>query len=188
LPSRDFGDHTHHHSGNVGSASASFHSRCGPDAGLARDKRVFKGGELKLLILGLLAEKDRHGYEIIKEIGERVGGDYRPSSGVVYPTLRLLLEMSCVSANYDAAGRKLYKLTAEGEKLIAENKTDVDALFGRFGEDELTKRASVDSISRALRNLDAAARLRLYRRAITPPQLQAIVDTLEALAKTIEQT
>ena len=69
---------------------------------------MFKGGELRLLILGLLAEKDRHGYEIIKEIGERVGGDYRPSTGVIYPTLKLLLEMSYVITNYDAAGRKLY--------------------------------------------------------------------------------
>lgn len=148
---------------------------------------MFKGGELRLLILGLLAEKDRHGYEIIKEIGERVGGDYRPSTGVIYPTLKLLLEMSYVITNYDAAGRKLYKLTAEGEKLIAENKTYVNAIFGRFGEDELIKRASMDHISRALTNLDAATRMRLYRRAITPQQLQTIVDTLEALAKKIEQ-
>jgi DNA-binding PadR family transcriptional regulator len=149
---------------------------------------MFNGGELKFLILALLAEKHRHGYEIIKELGERVGGDYRPSSGVVYPILRLLLEMSYASVNYDTTGRKVYTLTAEGEKIVAENKTYVEAIFGRFGEDELTRRANEHSISRALTNLDATARLRLYGRPITPKQLQTIVDTLEALAKTIEQT
>jgi DNA-binding PadR family transcriptional regulator len=149
---------------------------------------MFDHGELRLLILALLAEKHRHGYEIIKELGERVGGDYRPSSGIVYPTLRLLLETSYASMNYDPAGRKIYTLTTEGAKIIAENKTYVDAIFGRFGRDESTKRANAGSISRALTNLETTARLRVNDRPITPQQLQTIIDTLEALAKTIEQT
>ncbi len=43
-----------------------------------REGRMFDGGELRLVILALVAEKPRHGYEIIKELGERVGGDYSP--------------------------------------------------------------------------------------------------------------
>ena len=54
---------------------------------------MFDGGELRLVILALVAEKPRYGYEIIKELGERVGGDYSPSPGVVYPTLTMLEEM-----------------------------------------------------------------------------------------------
>ena len=46
---------------------------------------MFDGGELRLVILALIAEKPRYGYEIIKELGERVGGDCSPSPGVVYP-------------------------------------------------------------------------------------------------------
>jgi DNA-binding PadR family transcriptional regulator len=51
---------------------------------------MFEQGDLKYVVLQLLAEKPRHGYEIIKELEERVGGAYSPSAGTVYPTLSLL--------------------------------------------------------------------------------------------------
>ena len=56
-------------------------------------RRMFDGGELRLVILALIAQKPRHGYEVIKALGERVGGEYSPSPGVVYPTLTLLEDM-----------------------------------------------------------------------------------------------
>ena len=46
-----------------------------------RDGRPFDSGDLRFVILAMLAEKPRHGYEIIKALGERVGGDYSPSPG-----------------------------------------------------------------------------------------------------------
>ena len=95
---------------------------------------MFDGGELKFVILALVAEKPRYGYEIIKELGERVGGDYSPSPGVVYPTLTMLEEMGYASASQDPQGRKLYTVTAEGGKVLAENKPQVDAIFERFGD------------------------------------------------------
>ena len=60
-----------------------------------REGRMFDGGEFRLVILALIAEKPRHGYEVIKALGERVGGDYSPSPGVVYPTLTLLETWGC---------------------------------------------------------------------------------------------
>ena len=95
---------------------------------------MFDGGELRLVILALVAEKPRYGYEIIKELGERVGGDYSPSPGVVYPTLTMLEEMGYASASQDPQGRKLYRATPEGEKVLAENKAQIDAIFERFGD------------------------------------------------------
>jgi DNA-binding PadR family transcriptional regulator len=62
---------------------------------------MFDGGELRLVILSLIAEKPRHGYEVIKALGERAGGDYSPSPGVVYPTLTLLEESGLASASAD---------------------------------------------------------------------------------------
>ncbi len=154
----------------------------------AREGRMFDGGELRLVILALVAEKPRHGYEIIKELGERVGGDYSPSPGVVYPTLTLLEEMGYASASTDQAGRKLYTLTPEGEKALADNKTQVDAIFERFGDREETAgRGGMGSVIRAMMNLRAATRLRLRSRSATPEQIQAIVDALDAAAKTIER-
>src|SRR5271165_5167649 len=154
----------------------------------AREGRMFDGGELRLVILALVAEKPRHGYEIIKELGERVGGDYSPSPGVVYPTLTLLEEMGYASASTDQAGRKLYTLTPEGEKALADNRAQVDAIFARFGDrDEDGGMRGMGSVFRAMMNLRAAVRLRLRGRAATQAEVQAIVDALDAAAKAIER-
>ena len=63
------------------------HGRHGRGGGLGR---FFAHGDLRLVILHLIAEKPRHGYEIIKAIEEQVAGAYSPSPGVIYPTLTLL--------------------------------------------------------------------------------------------------
>jgi DNA-binding PadR family transcriptional regulator len=152
-----------------------------------REGRMFDGGELRLVILALIAEKPRYGYEIIKELGERVGGDYSPSPGVVYPTLTMLEEMGYASASQDPQGRKLYGLTPEGEKLLADNKAQIDAIFARFGDREDGRLAGYMSVRRAMLNLRETLRLRLRGRAVTPEQIQTIVEALDDVAKTIER-
>ena len=155
----------------------------------AREGRMFDGGELRLVILALIAEKPRHGYDIIKELGERVGGDYSPSPGVVYPTLTMLEEMGYAGTNQDEQGRKVYTVTPEGEKALADNKAQVDAIFARFGDrDDAGARGEIGSFVRAMMNLRAATRLRLRSRNATPEQIQAIVDALDTAAKAIERT
>jgi DNA-binding PadR family transcriptional regulator len=154
----------------------------------AREGRMFDSGELRLVILALIAEKPRHGYDIIKELGERVGGDYSPSPGVVYPTLTMLEEMGYASASQDEQGRKLYAVTPEGEKTLADNKAQVDAIFARFSErEEAMGRGGMGSVIRAMLNLRAATRLRLRSRPATGDQIQAIVDALDEAAKKIER-
>ncbi len=153
-----------------------------------REGRMFDGGELKLVILALVAEKPRHGYEIIKELSERVGGDYSPSPGVVYPTLTMLEEMGYASTSQDEQGRKLYSVTPEGEKQLAGSKPQVDAIFARLGErEDALGRGGMGSVIRAMMNLRAATRLRLRSRSATPEQVQAIVDALDEAAKRIER-
>src|SRR5262249_35717353 len=56
-------------------------------------RRMFEQGDLRFLVLSMIAEKPRHGYELIKEIEEKTGGAYAPSPGVVYPLLTMLEEM-----------------------------------------------------------------------------------------------
>jgi DNA-binding PadR family transcriptional regulator len=186
---RHFDDSVRHGHRHGGFSHGPFHRWRGRGGGFGpREGRMFDGGELRLVILALVAEKPRHGYEIIKELGERVGGDYSPSPGVVYPTLTMLEEMGYASTSQDTAGRKLYTLTPEGEKALAENKAQVDAIFARFdarGETEGVR--GLGSVFRAMMNLRAATRLRLRGRAATPEQIQAIVDALDEAAKTIER-
>jgi DNA-binding PadR family transcriptional regulator len=88
--------------------------------------------DLQLLILGLLEEKPRHGYEIIKALDERSKGFYVPSPGMVYPALTYLEEIGHATVEVDGA-RKLYQITDEGKQHLESNRSTFDALFAQFG-------------------------------------------------------
>jgi len=95
--------------------------------------RVFEQGDLKYVILRLLEEKPRHGYEIIKELEDRFGGAYSPSPGTVYPTLTMLEDLGYARVKPDDGGRKVYEITAEGSAYLQEHSTTVDSIFDRIG-------------------------------------------------------
>jgi len=98
----------------------------------ARAGRVFEQGDLKYVILRLLAEKPRHGYEIIKELEERFGGAYAPSPGTVYPTLTMLEDLGFARAKPEEGGRKIYEITDEGRRHLEEHSATVDDIFERI--------------------------------------------------------
>jgi DNA-binding PadR family transcriptional regulator len=87
--------------------------------------------DLQLLILGLLADKPRHGYEIIKALEERSKGFYAPSPGMVYPALTYLEEIGHATVETQGA-RKLYHITDLGREHLAEHRARTDALFAQF--------------------------------------------------------
>jgi len=87
--------------------------------------------DLQLLILGLLAEKPRHGYEIIKALDERSKGFYMPSPGMVYPALTYLEEIGHATVEVEGS-RKLYHITDAGKEHLDNNHSAVDALFAQF--------------------------------------------------------
>jgi DNA-binding PadR family transcriptional regulator len=94
--------------------------------------RMFEQGDLKLVVLRLLEEKPRHGYEIIKELEGRLGGAYSPSPGTVYPTLTLLEDMGFARVVPEEGGKKIYEITDEGRKHLAEHSTTVNDIFDRI--------------------------------------------------------
>lgn len=96
--------------------------------------RMFDQGDLRVVILQLLAEKPRHGYEVIKALEERSGGAYAPSAGAVYPTLTLLEEMGFATAATEEGGKKVYTITDAGRAFLDENRGTVDDLFERLGD------------------------------------------------------
>src|SRR5690349_25163346 len=102
-------------------------SRGGPFGG----GRMFDQGHLKFVILRLLEEKPRHGYEIIKEIEDRFGGMYSPSPGTVYPTLTMLEDLGYARALVDDSGKKTYTITPEGSAYLKEHSATVDGIFER---------------------------------------------------------
>eukprot|EP01133_Synstelium_polycarpum_P020258 gene20258-24293_t len=95
--------------------------------------RVFASGDLRLVLLALVAERPRHGYELIKDIEELFGGAYAPSPGSVYPSLTFLEEIGQVTAAASEGSKKLYTITEEGLAYLAENKNLVDAVRTRMG-------------------------------------------------------
>lgn len=109
--------------------------------------RKLASADLQLLILGLLADKPRHGYEIIKALEDRSKGFYVPSPGMVYPALTYLEEIG--HATIEAEGnRKRYHLTAAGQEFLDTNRSRADALlaqFERVGERMDRVRRAVDA-------------------------------------------
>jgi DNA-binding PadR family transcriptional regulator len=93
---------------------------------------MFEQGDLKYVILRLLEERPRHGYDIIKELEGRFGGSYAPSPGTVYPTLTMLEDLGFARVVPEESGKKIYEITDEGRKHLAEHSNTVDDIFERI--------------------------------------------------------
>lgn len=157
-----------------------------------RGGRMFGQGALRLVILRLIGDEPRHGYELIKEIEERFGGAYSPSPGVIYPTLSLLEEQDLIRLAPDAAGspeegaKKRYAITDAGRLSLAENAAEVSAIFARMAESGAGG-AGRAQLFRAMHNLRTALRLRLARGRLTEEELRRIISILDEAARTIER-
>jgi DNA-binding PadR family transcriptional regulator len=98
-------------------------------------QRFFEAGEIRLAILSLLEEGPKHGYQLMKELGERSGGTYRASAGSVYPTLQQLEDEGMVQAEMQN-GRRVYRLTAKGRRELASDPEGVHRIWERAGQCE----------------------------------------------------
>ncbi len=154
-----------------------------------RAQRFFEHGDLRLVVLKLIAEKPRHGYDLIKDIEDRLSGAYAPSPGVIYPTLTLLEEMGLVTVTDAGGGKKLHTITAEGEAHLTENAAAVDALFRRMDEAGSTaSRGSWPPVVRAMSNVVTALRMRLSQAGVSRETAAAIAAILDEAAVRIERS
>jgi DNA-binding PadR family transcriptional regulator len=165
-----FGFHGHHR----------HHGRGGPG-------RFFDHGDLRFVLLKLIAEQPSHGYELIKAVEQAVGGAYTPSPGVVYPTLTLLAELGYVAESDGGGAKKLYTITPEGRAFLETNGRHVEGLFGRMAEAAARSTVAAPGLVRAQENLKTALRLKLTSGALTEPQVTAIAKVLDDAAQAIEQ-
>jgi DNA-binding PadR family transcriptional regulator len=130
-----YGDYTRHgHFGRkrgfLGGLSEGFGGR-GMRAG-----KMLGSSDLQLIILVLLSEKPRHGYEVIKAIEEHCSGIYTPSPGVVYPALTYLEETGFAVSETEGA-KKLYRIAGPGAQHLAKHRAEADEMLdqlGRFGK------------------------------------------------------
>ncbi|MCG6858291.1 MAG: PadR family transcriptional regulator [Salaquimonas sp.] len=129
--------------------------RGGPFGG--RGSRMFDSGALRLVVLGLIAEESRHGYDIIKALETRFQGAYSPSPGAIYPMLQMMEEADLVVSETQG-NKRLYTITDEGRAYLEENRTELDRINAQLDE------ASGDMQGVALGDAIRDLRRALYRK------------------------
>ena len=191
-----FGHHRdeRHHGRHGGFGDGMFEGFMGRERGFGRgfggfggDKeRLFDSGELRLVILALVAEKPSYGYEIIKAIEERLSGGYAPSPGVVYPTLTLLEEEGYATVSTAEGSKKLYTVTEQGVEYLKTNQATIKAIFGRMEQaGRVFGRGRSPQIMRAIMNLKFALKMRAGAGNLSAEQTSKIVEAIDAAAKVI---
>jgi DNA-binding PadR family transcriptional regulator len=151
-------------------------------------KRMFEGGELRLVLLKLIADQPRHGYELIRAIEEMTEGEYAPSPGVVYPTLTMLEDMGLIAEAKSKDTKKVYEATDEGRAHLDENSEEVEDLIERLeGHGRHRRRGQRPEIGRAIGNLMTALRNRIAHEGWNEQFLDEVVDILDEAAQRIER-
>lgn len=184
-PRGGFGRHGGRHGGWGGRGRGGFG---GGDEGEGRRGRMFDGGELRLVLLKLIADQPRHGYDLIRQVEELTGGAYAPSPGVVYPTLTLLGDMGLIEERQAEGARKQFAVTEAGTQHLAENREQVDALVERLSAIGARQaRTETHSVRRAMINLGLVLRNRLGAEQLDDTMLQQTVALIDETAQKIER-
>ncbi|MBV9357370.1 MAG: helix-turn-helix transcriptional regulator [Chloroflexi bacterium] len=156
--------------------------------GHGRRARSLGQGDLRYLLLYLLSERPRHGYDLIRAVEERTGGAYAPSPGIVYPTLTLLEELGYAQVAGTEGAKKLFSLTAEGREALRSSDAEVQIVLSRLAQLAETTPSAVDpEVLRASQNVSRALFLRPGRKPWTSEQSQRVADILDRAAAEIEQ-
>ena len=179
--------------------SRGWHGNWGPfsfdfgDEGLSggrgrRSRRVFESGERRLVLLTLIAEQPRHGYDLIRAVEEMTGGNYAPSPGIVYPTLAMLEEMGLIEEASGEGARKPFQRTEGGTRPLDDNQEEADELLARLKRLSPSHDPEGGSpIWRAMRNLGVALRHRVGRGGISEDTIHEAAALIDELAQKIER-
>jgi DNA-binding PadR family transcriptional regulator len=153
-----------------------------------RSRKRFDSNELQLVMLKLISEQPRHGYDLIREIEDRTGGAYAPSPGVIYPTLTLLDEMGLIEAQQSEGAKKLFAITELGKDHLAKHAEEVERLFARLAEmGETRARSERGSVRRAMGNLRQVLINRVMSGQLDDEALHQVVAMIDELAQKIER-
>jgi DNA-binding PadR family transcriptional regulator len=156
--------------------------------GPGRPERALEQGDLRWIVLDLIAAQPRHGYEIIKAIEEAMNGHYTPSPGVIYPTLTYLEETGMIASEAQAT-KKLYSITDEGRTALNDNAAAVQSAHARIeGARARFGGPPAPEMHRAMENLRAAIQVRLSKGELSPESLAAVTAALDRAASEIERS
>jgi DNA-binding PadR family transcriptional regulator len=153
-----------------------------------RRRRVFDSNGLRLVLLKLIADQPRHGYDLIRAIEELTGGAYVPSPGVVYPTLTLLQEMGHIDETASEGARRAFAVTTTGTDHLAAKKAEVEELFARLTQlGSARERSDGGPVRRAMQNLKTVLRDRFDRDELKAETLHQVAAILDEAAQKIER-
>ncbi|WP_440973290.1 PadR family transcriptional regulator [Pseudomonas koreensis] len=171
--------HPHHHPAH----GDGLERRPGRERG-GRGPRVFAPGDLKLLLLALIAEQPCHGYDLIRQIESMFDGAYSPSPGVIYPTLTFLEESDLISGDADG-GKKRYSVTDAGRLSLSEQAVALDGVRMRIDVSKRSLRGHdrPPEIHEAVHNLRHA--LQLHHGRWSAEEILRVRDLLNDTAKAI---
>lgn len=154
-------------------------------------RRIFGSGELRLVLLMMIGDEPRHGYELIKAIGEITGGNYEPSPGAVYPTLQLLADEGVITeakAKKGDEAKKAFEITQSGKDELAEREDEIAAIIHKLtamsGSEE---RNRAPQLFRAMGNLAGVLKHKYRGGGFAETDLEEIVDIIDEAAKRIER-
>jgi DNA-binding PadR family transcriptional regulator len=160
-----------------------FEKRPGRERG-GRGPRVFAPGDLKLLLLALIAEQPCHGYDLIRQIEGMFDGAYSPRPGVIYPTLTFLEESDLISGDADG-GKKRYSITDAGRVSLSEQTVALDGVRMRIDVSKRSLRGHdrPPEIHEAVQNLRHA--LQMHHGRWSAEEILRVRDLLNDTAKAI---
>jgi DNA-binding PadR family transcriptional regulator len=146
---------------------------------------MFGHGDLRLVLLSLIAEKPRHGYDLIRAIEEKFSGAYAPSPGAVYPTLTLLEEQDYIVAEAQSGTKKLYQITDAGRAFLEENSVALKGIQSRMdlAAQAFSIHSIPDSVREAVRTLKQSLHMR--RGPWSAEEAERVRKLIEATARQI---
>jgi DNA-binding PadR family transcriptional regulator len=137
-------------------------------------------GEARYILLDVLNDGPKHGYEIIKTLEERTGGEWAPSPGTVYPTLQFLEDLGLIQAVQDGE-RKAFNLTDKGREELASRQEELQAFWARFAPNQEVSSSEVGYIRDEVETLIKTLRRGLHHSGKTLDQ-----ETLKKIRGVIE--
>ncbi len=151
-------------------------------------RRAFDNGTLRLLILQMIGEQPRHGYEIMTELETRTAGAYRPSPGVLYPNLSALEDEGLIACKAAGGRRKLCSITPLGQDHLKLNAAKLDARpeRGLHGGHRFRSGAPPEIVA-AMDALKAALRSRFLDAAPSGEAIATAAAAIRAAAEEIDK-
>lgn len=146
-------------------------------------KRLFETGEMKLLVLHFIAQAPKYSYDIIKEVAALVGGNYKPSTGTICPTISYLEEQQYTQMTMSIDERKQYHITEKGQAHLKERQQTLQKVLDRFNtRKQIQSNEQYVDIKHAMENLKTSLRLKIQHSKLNEIQIREIAEQIDQAA------